>query len=489
MRLERELGSLIALVTNVTEAYTAALFLENKARSGYQLMTYHSLSRHIIPNAFILPGQGLVGWVLQNRQPLSVDQFRYETSSLGFYSQEEEIKSFMAVPVLSGKVDGALAIDSKKRYVFTPKVQKILMGFSEQFANLLESALEFSSTQRERVPVGALQSYLSSLSAAKDLSSLCNAICLIPRELLSFDGCFLVLRDEDGKRFHLVRTGGLGELFLQERVVTEKGSLTGWIVSNGRPLRLNDARGASRKTFLFHPNEPRINFRSFLGVPLSWDGTVFGALGFCTGRPRSFDEADQQMAELLALQVSHVLSRAFIARRWDNLAIVDPVTGTYNFRYFKRQLRLAVEHTLENGGSLSILAVGIDNLPQLNEIYGYKVGDELLREMARLLSRFAGERDVVVRYGGDRFLLSLGGVGDTHAPFVARRIMETLEDTVFLPHHQELSLSLSIGIATFPHDGRTKRELIDRALDALERARGRGSNQICVFEEIGAHDR
>ncbi|MFQ6111380.1 MAG: GAF domain-containing protein, partial [Nitrospinota bacterium] len=366
MRLERQLANLIALVSNVTEAYTAALFLENKARSGYQLITYHSLSRHIIPNALILPGQGLVGWVLQNRQPLSVDQFRYETSSLGFYSQEEEIKSFMAAPILSARVDGALAIDSKKSYVFTPKVQKLLIGFSEQFANLLETAVEFSSVQRERVPVGALHSYLSSLSATRGLSSLCNAVCLIPRELLSFDGCFLVLKSEDGKRFHLVRTGGLGELFLQGRVVAEKGSLTGWIVSNERPLRLNDVRGASRKTFLFHPEEPVINFRSFLGVPLSWDGTVFGALGFCAARPLSFDEADQQRAELLALQVSQALSRAFIARRWENLAMVDPVTGTHNFRHSKRELRLAVERTLERGGSLSILAVGIDKLPQLN---------------------------------------------------------------------------------------------------------------------------
>ena len=86
--LERDLFSLISLVSNVTEAYSACLFLENKRRKVFQLTTYHSLSPHIISDASIKSAQGFMGWVLENNAPLSVNQFDKDTIVLGYYSRD-----------------------------------------------------------------------------------------------------------------------------------------------------------------------------------------------------------------------------------------------------------------------------------------------------------------------------------------------------------------------------------------------------------------
>ena len=96
--LERDIFSLITLVSNVTEAYSACLFLENKRRKTYQLTTFHSLSPYILADASVDVGQGFMGWVLENNEPLSVNQFDKDTLVLGYYSRNEDIKSFMATP-------------------------------------------------------------------------------------------------------------------------------------------------------------------------------------------------------------------------------------------------------------------------------------------------------------------------------------------------------------------------------------------------------
>ena len=97
--LERDLFSLITLVSNVTEAYSACLFLENKRLKRFQLTAYHSLSPHVVADASVESGQGFMGWVLENNEPLSVNQFDKDTIVLGYYGRSEDIKSFMAAPL------------------------------------------------------------------------------------------------------------------------------------------------------------------------------------------------------------------------------------------------------------------------------------------------------------------------------------------------------------------------------------------------------
>ena len=149
--LKRDLFSLLSLASNATEAYTACLFLENKRKDKFQLVSVHSLSPHVIVDASIETGQGFLGWVLENNEPLSVNQFDKDTITLGYYSRHENIKSFMATPLMSKKTRGALAIDSKKSWVFTNKTQKIIAGFAQQFAYTVEEALSTAEKEKKMI--------------------------------------------------------------------------------------------------------------------------------------------------------------------------------------------------------------------------------------------------------------------------------------------------------------------------------------------------
>ena len=171
--LERDLSSLIALVSNVTDAYSACLFLENRRHKTFQLTSYHSLSPHILPDATAESGQGFLGWVLENNEALSVNEFDKDTVVLGYYSRNEDIKSFMAAPLPSSLTKGALAIDSKKSWCFTAKSQKILAGFAQQFAYLADGALAAVQMERRSIDVGAYSGYLASLRSCESVRRFC----------------------------------------------------------------------------------------------------------------------------------------------------------------------------------------------------------------------------------------------------------------------------------------------------------------------------
>ena len=135
---DHELKDLIELVSNVNEAFTAALFLYNPPRDRLFLRSYHTLSLQVNPKTTIQPGDSLIGWVAKNKQPVNVAQFDRDNRNLKLYLRDEGIKSFMAVPVGDA---GVLCVDSKRNYVFTDKNQKILQDFARVIYQALQNQI------------------------------------------------------------------------------------------------------------------------------------------------------------------------------------------------------------------------------------------------------------------------------------------------------------------------------------------------------------
>jgi len=156
--LEEDLDSLARLISNVTESFTTAIFLLEPESGLLRLKSNHSLSQNVIDKVSIPVGQGMIGWVAQNRQPLHATHFQHDTTTLQLYRTNEEIKSFLAVPIQSREVQGVLCIDSKKQYVFTPKTQKILGNFAEHIARMVEIDRQGRMQTARMVEVSILRS-------------------------------------------------------------------------------------------------------------------------------------------------------------------------------------------------------------------------------------------------------------------------------------------------------------------------------------------
>ena len=303
--------SLVQLTANVMDAFTAACFLLDDERKGLRLEAYQSLSSHIAPDAWIEVGQGLVGWVAKEEKPLNVGSFRHKATTLQFYASDEEIKSFMAVPIKGSALEGVLSVDSKTQYVFTDKMLKILAGLADQVARLLQDQRTVRSSGRVALQLDLLEEYARRLNLAVELQALAEAGCAVDRRLVDYDGIALCLRLHDLRGYEVCWQEGYEEGSLLERPVSLERSLVGWVIANRQPLRLNRVADSGRLSHLFSPDAPRIGFRFFLGVPLLVEGRALGALALSAMREIEYGQQDATMLALIGHQLSSALARVF----------------------------------------------------------------------------------------------------------------------------------------------------------------------------------
>jgi diguanylate cyclase (GGDEF)-like protein len=170
--------------------------------------------------------------------------------------------------------------------------------------------------------------------------------------------------------------------------------------------------------------------------------------------------------------------------RLAQLAVTDGLTGLYNHRHFHERLALEVERSQRSGLPLSLLMLDVDHFKQFNDSYGHPAGDEVLRQLARVLGDTRRANDVVARYGGEEFAVILV---DT-AKFTGAKVAERIRERVYGHDFSEAAaragrIGVSIGVATFPDDGSDPESLLRAADAALYAAKRAGRNRVVLSSE------
>ncbi len=185
-------------------------------------------------------------------------------------------------------------------------------------------------------------------------------------------------------------------------------------------------------------------------------------------------------------------------RHLERLATTDDLTGLKNRRYIWEFARQIIEHARRTQGRVTLLVFDIDNFKHYNDVYGHLTGDEILRQAALLMRRCCRSHDVVGRIGGDEFAVvfwddpnhtvaeveqerrSATADHPSEAISVAKRFQKEFgnADLRLLGPEGQGVLTISGGLASFPRDGSTVQELIERADLALREAKGSGKNRI-----------
>jgi two-component system cell cycle response regulator len=130
----------------------------------------------------------------------------------------------------------------------------------------------------------------------------------------------------------------------------------------------------------------------------------------------------------------------------------------------------------------AVLVLDLDHFKEFNDRYGHPAGDEALRAFAGLLGSSVRQLDLAARYGGEEFAVYLPGLGAAEAGEVAERIRERTESTIIpLGPGQTGRLTVSIGIAIAPNDGKERVALLKAADEALYRAKKAGRNRVVAF--------
>lgn len=168
------------------------------------------------------------------------------------------------------------------------------------------------------------------------------------------------------------------------------------------------------------------------------------------------------------------------------MAITDGLTRLYNYRYFQDCLAQAVTMAEQENQPITLLIIDIDHFKHYNDLFGHQAGDQLLYELGQLLITELGPNDMVARYGGEEFTVILYGASQPEALNMAERIRHAVEEYPFPGREQQPAgtLTVSIGVATYPDNAKNKEELIKLADEALYKAKYFSRNKVELYFSV-----
>ena len=171
-----------------------------------------------------------------------------------------------------------------------------------------------------------------------------------------------------------------------------------------------------------------------------------------------------------------------------SLAYVDGLTGVYNRRYMNAHLDRKIMEIGEGGRPVSVVMLDIDHFKRVNDTYGHASGDDVLKELASRIRESIRDFDLLVRYGGEEFVLIMPHTAADIAVSVAERLRGCLADRPFEVSGSAapLPVTASFGVATTSDPNETAESLLDRADQALYQAKANGRNQVFCATVAGA---
>ena len=192
-------------------------------------------------------------------------------------------------------------------------------------------------------------------------------------------------------------------------------------------------------------------------------------------------ENDKYRFQILAQQFLIMVKRAFLYKNIQELAIMDGLTQVFSRRHLLERFEEELKRSRKFKHNFSFLMVDIDKFKNFNDKYGHLVGDAILREVSKSVKDNVRQIDFVGRYGGEELSIVLPETDKEQALLVAERMRQAIETRNIKVYDEELKVTVSVGISTFPDDADSSNLIIEAADKALYLAKKEGRNKVCAY--------
>lgn len=160
----------------------------------------------------------------------------------------------------------------------------------------------------------------------------------------------------------------------------------------------------------------------------------------------------------------------------------DSLTRLFNRQYFDEVLEQSISSAKRYNNDVSLLFLDLDNFKDINDTYGHKFGDIILQRVAQVIIDAKRDSDIAARYGGEEFVLLMPHTSSLNAFILAERIRENVQFIAVNADEEEVRITISGGLASFPQNCQNSSELLHRADSALYLAKGAGKNTISMYK-------
>lgn len=387
--LGSSLSNLADLVANITESYSAVIFVALRGENALVVGGSHTLSREFDHTAKIGFGQGLVGWTAENKKRISVSPFQHDATTLLYYHKDQALKSFVAMPILgeANELLGVVCCDSKKTYAFAKVTEKLLLDCAKQAATLI--GLNHRLEEQKQEPAfnhSKLQEVLDKLRNCDTEDELLSLVAKIPADLIERDALVVMSTAQGGVGkgvFYSVSPHSGIEHRLLELVCRHKKVLC-----------------AERSVHALPSND--MQQRSFLSIPFHAMGREAGSLNLLSKPHQSFSGALISTLESIATVVGRELERVRLRERFVSSAETNGILSWNNFAIRANAL---LGDAKSNRVPLSLVRFSINNLQEIEDLAGVEVALGVTQKVMRLVEQVKRASAIACYLYGSQILL------------------------------------------------------------------------------------
>ena len=490
VEVETAMDGALEVAEVALRSHTCALFLLSGDDALLELRDCRSRSDHVARRP--LPaGEGVLGSVVSRRVPV---RLHGDLRTATYYEDGTRPRALVAVPLTDrrgGHIRGVLVADRLDDQPFDEADEQLLVRVAGELIRAVESERILIGLQASRDEKDLFYAAIEQLNRKSKTQEVLDAAIDVAARIVQLDfGAVTLFEPEEARRPHRIVKAvtsspeGWQPSELEGRRFSAQTGLVAWAVRHGSSLpspgdRVDRARVFDEATRLKGLGAIRV-------FPLKSGEQTLGTLVVGSRRRQVFGGEAARQLEVIAMQVADALLRARLFEQTERLASTDGLTGVQNHRTFQARLDEQVAFAQRYGKQLSVVLCDVDRFKLVNDTHGHPVGDLVLRGVARVISGEARATDLVARYGGEEFAVIMPETDGAGALVIAERIRARLEATTFPTELGALRVTLSLGIATFPGDGKEKSRLVEVADACLYHAKRSGRNRSARSSDLSA---
>ncbi|MGZ9159549.1 MAG: GAF domain-containing protein [Candidatus Limnocylindrales bacterium] len=422
-------------------------------------------------------GEGFTGWVAQHGEALLVNDANADPRGQTITGTDDIDESMLVVPMRYDDFTvGVITLSKLGLDGFDTDDLRLLTILADHAATAVESARLLARSQELAQELRRLLDMSGELSESLDPRQVANLMAGHLARAMGVDECAISYWDRPSGRveslgyYPPLRIEDMEPYFEvagfpETMRVLERGNTV--IVDADDP----DADPAEVALLR------RDGLRMLAMLPLVAKGQAIGLVEMFSKAEVRWDAQRLELARTMANEAAMALENARLYEDARKLADRDPLTGFFNHRYLHERLGEEVVRAQRGKRPLSVLMLDLDDFKLVNDTFGHLFGDRVLTWIAELIRSTLRASDVPARYGGDEFAVILPETDADEACRTAERILEAFRDRPFVGEQRgPVPTAVSIGVATFPSDGRTATELIAAADAALYEAKRAGGH-------------
>lgn len=304
----------------------------------------------------------------------------------------------------------------------------------------------------------------SSLDIKNTLSLLVDKI----GHLVSFDTCAVYLYNEGLGYATVAHVAGKNAEIVKSKCIAPGEGVTGFTMANRSPVN----QLHPNLEFGFEELGSGVAYRSMASLPLVKDEMLLGALSVYSCELNQYTDDHMRLLETVAKLASDALANSMQHAEAESNALTDPLTGLPNARYLALRFEEEVSRARRTGRPFQVVMLDLDDFKIVNDTFGHKVGDKMLREMARLIQGQLREYDFLARYAGDEFVAVVQELDAAQVEELRARIESAVSEfSLHVRADCRARVGISVGTATYGNDGETLDQLLVAADQAMYRVK------------------